>query len=58
MMEQEKGETRIQYLARVLKEYMESADWIGEIEYDGAECDGYCLADDILIEAGCVEDNE
>ena len=59
MIEPKEGEPRIQYLARVLKAYMEvgvAAEHT--IEYDGAVCDGYCLAEDIFIEAGCVEDDE
>ena len=58
MIEPREGEPRIQYLARVLKEYMEIED-AGEyaIVYDGAICDGYCLAEDIFIEAGCEEES-
>ncbi len=42
----EPGETRLQYLARVLIEYMDFFE-PGLIHYDAADCDGQCLADDI-----------
>lgn len=42
----EPGETRLEYLARVLVAYMDFFE-PGSIHYDGAECDGQCLADDI-----------
>jgi hypothetical protein len=42
----EPGESRLQYLARVLVAYMDFFE-PGLIHYDGAECDGQCLADDI-----------
>lgn len=46
MIAEEEGETRLQYLSRVLIEYMaEYGDHT--IEYDGTECDGECLAEDI-----------
>lgn len=49
MIVQKEGETRIQYLMRVLYTYMyENGPY--EIEYDGAVCDGACLADDIKNE--------
>ena len=49
------NETRLQYLSRVLCEYMEEyGDWT--IEYDGTTCDGACLADDFKSEIGTVDD--
>ena len=53
MITKQNDETRIEYLSRVLVAYMEENPcaaeyWIG---YDGAECDGWCLAEDIKNEA-------
>jgi hypothetical protein len=53
MIKQRENEERIEYLARVLNSFM--ADTIaGEetIDYDGATCDGSCLAQDIVDELG------
>lgn len=44
-----KGETRKEYLLRVAIYYIEE-DKINV--YDEAECDGYCLIDDIRNELG------
>ena len=41
------GETRLQHLARVLTCFMADFGDGTLIHYDGAECDGQCLADDI-----------
>ena len=53
MIEQIKGEPRIEYLARVLHELMDSTI-AGEqtIDYDETTCDGLCLAHDIIAELG------
>ena len=49
MIIQKEGETRIQYMMRVLYTYMyENGPF--EIEYDDCTCDGQCLVDDIKIE--------
>ena len=50
-----KGENRLQYLARVLKEYMDEGWGDGTIDYDGTTCDGGCLAQDFLDEVGEVD---
>lgn len=57
MIVQKEGETRLQYLTRVLTEYMDTGYGDGTIEYDGTECDGSCLADDFEIEVGTFEDD-
>jgi len=51
MISKKKGEARINYLLRVLDDFMHSSG-AGElmIEYDDARCDGYCLASDIAAE--------
>jgi len=51
MIAEKKGEERINYLMRVLDEFMHSTT-AGEvtIDYDGATCDGFCLAGDIAAE--------
>lgn len=48
------NEPRIEYLARVLHRLMETNASAAEctVEYDGTECDGYCLAEDIVNELG------
>ena len=48
MLEQEEGETRLNYLMRVL-DYFMSSTIAGDITvlYDETECDGYCLVEDI-----------
>lgn len=43
------NETRIDYLMRCLKAFMEDTPAGSEVIYfDGAECDGHCLMDDII----------
>lgn len=53
MIVEKEGESRIEYLCRVLRTFMERTV-AGEqtIEYDGAICDGRCLANDIEAELG------
>lgn len=41
------NETRLVFLTRVLVAYMAEFEPDGLIHYDGADCDGQCLADDI-----------
>lgn len=55
MIYQKEDESRIEYLLRVLEEFMQNTI-AGEItiEYDDAVCDGMCLAEDI---SNAVEDN-
>ena len=50
MREQKPNEDRVCYLAMVLHEFMEKNGVAAEcvIEYDGVECDGYCLAEDFI----------
>lgn len=51
---QKENESRQQYLIRVAIDYIEShTGFIGiddYVHYDEAECDGYCLAEDLRIE--------
>lgn len=51
MLIQKENEERINYLSRVLYKFMDNTV-AGEevIEYDGTECDGFCLAQDIVNE--------
>ncbi len=51
MIEQIDGESRLEYLARVLWIFMDNTV-AGEqtIEFDGTECDGQCLANDFCSE--------
>ena len=51
MIAQKKGEERINFLVRVLHEFMDSTI-AGEvrIDYDGVKCDGFCLSNDIAAE--------
>ena len=56
-IQQMKNERRKHYLVRVAIEMLnENADSIDTIIYDDAECDAYCLADDLRIEFGIEED--
>lgn len=52
MITQRKDELRIQYLARVLVQCMNSVNGEGTIDYDDTTCDGSCLAEDIFNEVG------
>ena len=56
-MKQRTNETRIEYLVRVLEEFMSTTS-AGEqtIKYDDAVCDGLCLATDIAHELGITVD--
>lgn len=48
-------ETRLQFLSRVLVEYMGEYGLLGgTIDYDGTDCDGFCLADEIRDEVACL----
>ena len=51
MITQGKNEPRLEYLARVLHEFMDNTV-AGEqtIEYDETTCDGQCLANDFMAE--------
>ena len=56
MLEQKKGEDRLEFLARVLFHFMNDTHASGEtIDYDGTTCDGYCLAQDFMDELGLDE---
>lgn len=60
MREQRKGEDRIEYLARVLYEFMQE-NWVAAectIMFDGVECDGMCLAEDFVSAVGVAVDDE
>ena len=60
MILEKEGETRIQYLMRVLDEYMAEYG-TGTIDFDGTTCDGWCLADDIRDELdilGLLEESQ
>ena len=58
MITQQKEEDRLHYLARVLYYFMQETS-AGEytIDYDETNCDGLCLAQDILHELGLHEDD-
>ena len=62
MIVQKDGETRIQYLMRVLEQYFYDTG-AGEynIDFDDAQCDGLCLYEDIRCELeglGLLSDEE
>ncbi len=51
MINQRDGESRIEYLSRVLYIFMnDTAAGEETIEFDNTECDGQCLANDICSE--------
>ena len=54
MIEPKKGESRVEYLAKVLHAFMEENGIAAEctIDYDGTTCDGACLAQDFIDELG------
>lgn len=53
MIEQQSGESRMEYLARVLYWMMENTCAGAQTaDYDGTNCDGMCLAQDIVDELG------
>lgn len=55
MIEQKESESRIEYLSRVLTAFMQETDAGYEtIGFDGAECDGMCLAQDIADEVSML----
>lgn len=52
-IDQKKGETRKNYLIRIAIEYIRAESGYSHnnsLFYDGCECDGYCLADDLQAE--------
>jgi hypothetical protein len=53
MREQRQDEDRLEYLVKVLHEFMNNTG-AGEhtMTYDGVVCDGLCLADDFINETG------
>lgn len=57
---QKENEDRREYLVRIAIDYIENhTGFIGvddEIFYDDAECDGYCLAEDLKAEFDIWED--
>ncbi len=57
---QKEGESRQEYLVRIAIDYIEShTGYIGmedEVFYDDAECDGYCLAQDLRYEFNIEEE--
>jgi hypothetical protein len=57
---QKKGETRRNYLARVMIAYLRECYGTAEetIFYDEAVCDGHCLADDIEAEFDIKDEAE
>jgi|TARA_Y100000310_G_scaffold69791_1_gene65352 hypothetical protein len=59
-LEQKENESRKQYLVRLAIEYItEHTGYVGVddyLYYDEAECDGYCLAEDLRIEFDIEED--
>ncbi len=54
--EQKENETRQEFLVRIAVYYIENTAGIigienyADLEYDGTECDAYCLAEDLKIE--------
>jgi hypothetical protein len=59
-LEQKENEKRKEYLVRLAIEYIiEHTGYVGVDDYlfyDDAECDGYCLAEDLRIEFHIEED--
>jgi len=53
-IEEKKGEKRAEYLVRLAIEFIKTHSGFYGVDdrlfYDDAECDGYCLADDLMIE--------
>ena len=52
MREQEPDEDRRDYMLKVAAEYIREHYPDGDIFYDDARCDGYCLADDCISASG------
>jgi len=52
MRDQRKDEDRVEYLARVLHEYMNNYGFDETLYFDGADCDGLCLAEDLCAAVG------
>ena len=53
-LEQKENESRKKYLVRLAVEYIqEMSGYVGiddTLYYDGVECDGHCLSEDLKIE--------
>ncbi len=57
MIYQHEDESRADYLLRVLDTFMQTTyAGASTVEYDGAVCDGFCLADDIRAEVEQLSD--
>ena len=52
MREQGKDEDRRDYMLKIAAEYIREHCPDGDIYYDDAECDGYCVADDCISASG------
>jgi hypothetical protein len=48
-------EKRAVYLLRIAASYIQKYAPSGITQYDEADCDGLCLADDMKIAADCLE---
>jgi len=61
-IKQKENETRKEYLVRLAVRYIEDHTGIVGMDdslfYDDAECDGYCLAEDLKIEFNIDDDYE
>lgn len=63
---QKENENRKDYLIRVVVTHLKHIDYIGDfitnesdtINYDDADCDGCCLADDLEIEFSHIDFND
>ena len=51
-MKPRENEPRIEYLARVLYQFVRENEIVADqtMDYDDAECDAYCLAQDFIDE--------
>ena len=57
MREQREDEDRVEYLAKVLYKFMNKTNAGSEsMVFDGVECDGFCLAEDMLAAVGVYTD--
>jgi hypothetical protein len=58
-MTPKKGESRKKFLVRVAIEMLTEAGMsIETVHYDGAQCDAYCLAEDLRAEFKIPEEDE